>query len=575
LDTRELLMHLSKLENGLDNYSFSELNTREASKLKKSFESFKNGLEAKVFGANAPEPVQVFYKKESPKPKAQASMVANVSHEIRTPLNGIVGFIELLQETKLNPKQQQLVQAMHAASSNLTNIINELLEFSKLSSGHEVFENVPFHLKNLITEVAFLCETLITDKKVKLSVNLSKNLPESLMGDPSKLSQILLNLLGNAVKFVEQGKITLEVNVKSNEEEKVYIEFLVADTGIGIANDKLQYIFDSYKQAEDDTRMKYGGSGLGLSIVKEIVDRMDGLIAVKSALGAGTTFKVTLPFEKLQKQQNNLKHAQRPKKSKPKSLKDRKILVFEDNALNQQLMENRLRSWGCQPFITDNGIYGLQLLENHQFDLVLMDLRMPKMNGFQITECIRKSEHKHVKNIPVVALTADLSVTDKENCRKAGVTDYILKPYNADELQQMLQSLISETQVFSIKETPKTPLGNRKLPIANLNLLVEECMGEKDTVAELVQLFKRNIYEFIGNVRMHLNNNDSRGVGFAIHKIKSSLKMLEVHTLIQICDELGKASDAAATDALEQQYQNFLTEYPKVETTIDEALERL
>lgn len=573
MDTRELLMHLSKLENGLDSYSFSELNTKDASKLKKSFESFKNGLEAKVFGV--PTTVALTKEKVTEKSQEPTSMIANVSHEIRTPLNGIVGFIELLQETELDPKQRQLVQAMHAASSNLTNIINELLEFSKLSSGNEVFENVPFHLKNLITEVGFLCETLITDKKVKLTVDLDDNLPDNIMGDPSKLSQILLNLLGNAVKFVEKGKISLEASVKSNEKKKVYIQFLVADTGIGIANDKLQYIFDSYKQAEDDTRIKYGGSGLGLSIVKEIVDRMDGLIAVKSTLGAGTTFKVTLPFEKLSTQHQLTIPNKVPKKSKSKSLRDRKILVFEDNVLNQQLMENRLRSWGCQPFITDNGIYGLQLLENHQFDLVLMDLRMPKMNGFQITECIRKSKLEHIKHIPVVAVTADLSVTDKENCEKAGVTDYILKPYNADELQQMLQGLISGTRNMVARKSPKTIAGKKNRPLANLNPLIEECMGEKDTVAELVQLFKRNIYEFIGNVRMHLNNNDSRGVGFAIHKIKSSLKMLEAYSLLKICSDLTIASDSAATEALERHYQHFLDEYPKVEKTIDEALKRI
>ena len=566
-------MHLSKLENGLDSYSFSELNTKEASTLKKSFESFKNGLEAKVFGT--PTTVALTKEKVKEKPHEETSMIANVSHEIRTPLNGIVGFVELLQETELDPKQRQLVQALHAASSNLTNIINELLEFSKLSSGNEVFENVPFHLKNLITEVAFLCETLITDKKVKLTVDLDKNLPDNLIGDPSKLSQILLNLLGNAVKFVEKGKINLEVAMRSIEKKKVYIQFLVADTGIGIANDKLQYIFESYKQAEDDTRMKYGGSGLGLSIVKEIVDRMDGLIAVKSTLGAGTTFKVTLPFEKLSTQQQRTIPNKTPKKSRSKSLRDRKILVFEDNVLNQQLMENRLRSWGCQPFITDNGIYGLQLLENHQFDLVLMDLRMPKMNGFQITECIRKSKLEHIKHIPIVAVTADLSVTDKENCEKAGVTDYILKPYNADELQQMLQGLISGTQKMMVRKSPKSIVGKKNRPLANLNPLVEECMGEKDTVAELVQLFKRNIYEFIGNVRMHLNNDDSRGVGFAIHKIKSSLKMLEAYSLLQICSDLTLASDSAAGEALERHYQHFLDEYPKVEKAIEEALKRL
>ncbi len=574
LDTRELLMHLSKLENGLDRYSFTELNTNEANRLKKSFESFKNGLEEKVFGMPTPEPVEVSLKnkKVKSKPLEDHSMIAKVSHEIRTPLNGIVGFIDLLKETELSPKQQELIKALDTASGNLTDIINELLEFSKLASGHETFENVPFNLKNLITEVAFLCETLITDSQVELSVHLDKNLPEQLLGDPSKLSQILLNLLGNAVKFVEKGKISLEAVLKSDQQNRVYVEFLVADTGIGIANDKLQRIFESYKQAEDDTQLKYGGSGLGLSIVKELVDRMDGLIAVKSALGAGSTFKVTLPFEKTKKQDIAL--PKRPGKSVPRSLKHAKILVFEDNVLNQQLMENRLKSWGCKPFITDNGLYGLQLLENHEFDLVLMDLRMPKMNGFQITECIRQNRHDHIRTVPIIALTADFSIADKEYCKRIGITDYILKPYNADELQRTMQELIAEREKQSEREISQINIGQASALI-NLNLLYEECMGEKDTLTELIQLFKKNMYEFIGNVRMHLTNNDSRGIGFAVHKIKSSLKMLEATTLAQICSKLTEASDAAAYEALEKYYKQFLNEYPKVEEAIDIELNKL
>lgn len=565
-------MHLSKLENGLDTYSFTELNTKEANRLKKSFESFKNGLEEKVFGMPKPEPVEVSLKKTTTKPPEEHTMIAKVSHEIRTPLNGIVGFIDLLKETTLGPKQQELVNALDTASGNLMNIINELLEFSKLASGHDTFEKVPFNLKNLITEVAFLCETLITDSKVELCVHLDKNLPEQLLGDPSKLSQILLNLVGNAVKFVEKGKINLEAILKSDQQGKVYIEFIVADTGIGIANNKLQRIFESYRQAEDDTQLKYGGSGLGLSIVKEIVDRMDGLIAVKSALGAGSTFKVTLPFEKARQQ--DITSPRRPIKSVPRSLKHAKILVFEDNVLNQQLMENRLKSWGCQPFVTENGLYGLQLLENHEFDLVLMDLRMPKMSGFQITECIRQNKQDHIRNVPVIALTADLSITDREHCKKVGITNYILKPYNADELQRMMQELISESEKENKREISQITF-DQTSSIVNLNLLYEECMGEKDTLAELVQLFKRNMYEFIGNVRMHLTNNDSRGIGFAVHKIKSSLKMLEAKSLAQICGKLAEASESAAYEALEKYYKQFLNEYPKVEEAIDIELNKL
>lgn len=576
MNTRELLSQLSKLENGLDSFSFSELNTSEARKLKKSFASFKNGLEAKVFGDY--EEIEVDYQEVRPttiSKQEEHNVIANVSHEIRTPLNGIVGFIELLKETELNSSQLKLTTALGAASQNLMDVTNELLEFSKLASGREKFVSVPFNLNNLVNEVGFLCRTLITNKNIALDVVLDKNVPKNLTGDPSKLSQILLNLLGNAIKFVEKGKIELKVTLKNKEVNTSYLEFSITDTGIGIANDKLKQIFETYQQAEPDTQLKYGGSGLGLSIVKELVEKLGGCIAVKSRLGKGTTFKVILPFEtdSIQVKQENLRVEQHIVKKE--SLAGTKILVFEDNTLNQKLIENRLKTWGCDTFITDNGIYGLKLLENHHFDMVLMDLKMPGMTGFQITERIRNCVNIQIQNIPIIAVSADFSTVDKEKCDETGITDFILKPYNADELYNLIKHNLNETPSVKDVEIVSAPtVDNTQL--VNLDSILKECLGQTELLDELIRLFKQNIFEFIGKMKMHLQSNNVQGVGFAAHKIKSSLKMLETTTLSEICEQISegckKSSDHKSLNFL---YHQFLDEYPKVERQIDIEINKL
>lgn len=575
MDTRELLTHLSKLENGLDSFSFSELNSSEASKLKKSFTSFKNGLEAKVFGDY--ESIAVDYEEVKPSnlsKQNEHSIIANASHEIRTPLNGIVGFIDLLKETKLDSKQQELTNALSAASQSLMDITNELLEFSKLASGREKFVRVPFNLNSLVNEVGFLCRTLITNKDIVLNVALDTNVPKNLIGDPSKLSQILLNLLGNAIKFVEKGKIDLKVTFKSIEDHKTYLEFSISDTGIGIANDKLKKIFETYQQAEPETHLKYGGSGLGLSIVKELIEKQGGCIAVSSALGKGTTFKVILPFTQATQDLEQNKTTTLEKVTQNNSLEGTKILVFEDNTLNQKLMENRLKNWGCDTFITDNGIYGLKLLENHHFDLVLMDLKMPNMNGFQITERIRKSTNTKIQNIPIIALSADYSAIDKENCERTGITDFILKPYNAEELHGLISQNLNPIPETQDDSREQAPLATTKL--VNLDTILEECLGQTELLDELIRLFKQNIFEFIGKVKMHMQSNNLQGVGFAAHKIKSSLKMLDTTTLSEICEQISDVCKGNNdVKHLNYLYHQFLDEYPKVESQIAIEMKRI
>ncbi len=581
MNTRKLLTQLSKIEDGLDQFSFAELSASEASNLKKSFETFKNGLEKKVFGTNETETVIVDANKPPKKEKAvtESSLIANVSHEIRTPLNGIVGFVDLLQETKLTKKQRELVNALGMASNNLLTIINELLEYSKLSAGKENFASIEFNLKNLLNELGYLSQTLIVNKRIKFNLNIDKNVPEVIIGDPSKLSQVLLNLLGNAIKFVEKGAIDCSISLKSTKENEIRLGFEISDTGIGIAKEKLDKIFDPYLQAEQDTHLKYGGSGLGLSIVKKIVEQLKGSIAISSMVGVGTTFKLEIPYQVALKKQLKPLATKKSKLEKNKILKGTTILVFEDNLLNQKLIAGRLENWGCKTVVTDNGLYGLKILHNHNVDVVLMDLRMPGMSGFDITKAIRNTNKKDIKNIPIIALSADFSKSDKEQFELLGINDFILKPFKPDNLLEKIinnktkKMTEGETKIEIMEPINKADQLTQEL---NLDAVLEDCMGEIALLDELVVLFKRNIVEFIGKTKIHLLNDDFDGVGFTSHKIKSGLRMFKLSGLIEICEQMSLVCRSNRDiKHLNFLYEEFLKEYKHIEPLIELEIERI
>jgi len=577
LNTRKLLTQLSEIENGLDQFSFEALSASEASELKKTFESFKNGLERKVFGENNAETI-IVCNAENPKPKTaktESSLIANVSHEIRTPLNGIVGFIDLLQETKLSYEQQELVKALGSASNNLMTIVNELLEFAKLSSGKESFVSTAFNIKNLLNELGYLCKTLIVNTGIKFNLNIDKNIPEVIIGDPSKLSQILLNLLGNAVKFVEKGAINFTVYLKSTSSNQVLLGFDVGDTGIGIAEDKLEKIFDSYQQAEMDTYIKYGGSGLGLSIVKEIVEQLKGKISVTSALGCGTTFKLEIPYHTASQKQQQDKVI--PKINNAKALAGMTILVFEDNKLNQKLITSRLQNWGCKTIVTDNGLYGLKILKDYKIDVVLMDHRMPGMTGFEITKQIRSNSKKSIKNTPILVLSADFSTSDKAQFNALGINDFILKPFKpANLLEKILESKNRNTKKPENKTIHSMGTANTIAVAINLDAVLEDCMGQIELLDELVQLFKKNIFEFIAKTKLHILNNDFDGVAFTAHKIRSGLRMFKLEGLIETCEQMSLVCKSNKDiKYLNFLYEEFLKKYKTIEPQIELEIQRI
>lgn len=568
------------MEQSLHDFSFEELASEEAVELKKNFESFKKNLENKVFQPSASttfkDSNEVLEETELPQESNSERvdlnmLIARVSHEIRTPLNGIIGFTDLLREDEdLNNKQLEQVRAIQKASYSLMEIINELLEYSKLSVGAETFEMVNFNFRNVVGDVVYLCNTLVSDNDVHLNVVISKDVPDVLIGDPSKLTQVLLNLIGNAIKFVEKGRIDLRIQAKPSEENRTFLTFTIADTGIGISEENLKHIFDSFKQAETSTYTKYGGSGLGLSIVKQIIELLEGTIAVTSTLGEGTTFEFTIPY-KIGVTDTSTNDVDDHVEISPKErdiVHDMRILVFEDNLLNQRLIDQRLKTWGCKTYITDNAQYGLNILANHKIDVVLMDLKMPGMNGFEITELIRRFEKPGLPVIPIIALSADLSVQVREKCDACGINDFILKPYSSEEL---VQKLIENKKTMNTKLVIESQ--SNKMDLSGI---LEDCMGHMELLEELLVLYKQGALEFIGNVLIHLQNSDFEQIDFAAHKIKSGLKMMQSKRLFNIVEQIQECCQKDPDiKRLQFLYDSFLSEYPKAENSIDRAMNEL
>ncbi|MBA6315618.1 ATP-binding protein [Cellulophaga baltica] len=584
MKSNELLSYISDLESKLNSFSFEELTSDEAVRLKNSFQAFKEKIEAKTQKKERVDSVRrvkslngnLKKRKKAVTTSNEEQLIARVSHEIRTPLNGIVGFTELLSESSLTEDQSSHVQAIKGASNTLLNLINELLEYSKLTSGTAYFESVDFNFHNIVNDVCYLCETLIVNPKIDFNVTYSEAIPENLIGDPSKLSQVLLNLIGNAIKFVEVGSIHLTIDVVKKSKSKVVLDFSVTDTGIGIAADKLTTIFDYYKQASDDTQKNYGGTGLGLSIVKHIIASLNGEISVASELGVGTTFNFSLPYEIGQPKDfvsNVLVDEEILEQER--QVEKLNILVFEDNTMNQKLIQNRLNNWGCSNFITDDLTEGVAILEHYKIDVILMDLRMPVTSGYIVAKVIREHQNDRIKNLPIIALTADFSIKDKNLCAATGINDYLLKPFDSKVL---LQKITKNTNTFNQIDPMKSPQVISKINAVescnvNLSDVIDDCLGEVEMLEELVMLFKQNIVEFIGKTKVDLKNADIKGVQFNTHKIKAGLRIMRTDGLLRIAEQMHKV----CLDDQDFKYLNFLfdcfvKEYPVIESEIATAI---
>ncbi|WP_051929318.1 ATP-binding protein [Flavobacterium sp. 83] len=361
--------------------------------------------------------------------KSKQQFLSNMSHEIRTPMNGIIGFTNVILKTKLNDSQKEYINAIKESGDALIVLINDILDIAKVDSGKMTFEKLPLSLPVSIDTMLHLFEPKMKEKNLQLIKECAPDIPFRLIGDPMRLRQIILNLMSNAVKFTSSGKITISVKLLEEDTKKATVEFRITDTGIGVPKNRLAEVFNNFEQASAGISNSFGGTGLGLAIVKQLVELQGGTIIVNSEEGKGSTFGFVLSFEK-EDTSREIKpietvapiHEMPVKKNTNKGIK---VLVVEDIALNQLLIKIILLDFGYDVTIADNGKIAIEHLQENKFDIILMDLQMPEMNGFEATEHIREIMKS---KIPIIALTADVTSADVEKCKTVGMNDYVSKP---------------------------------------------------------------------------------------------------------------------------------------------------
>lgn len=367
--------------------------------------------------------------------KSKQQFLSNMSHEIRTPLNSLLGFTNVLLKSQLGKEQKDFVQAINTSGKSLNVLINDILDLAKVDAGRMTFENKPFEIRKSIRSILHSFYLKIKEKNLEIVKEFDSEIPLIVMGDSVRLNQIFLNLMSNAVKFTHKGKISVDLKLLKEDEDKVIIEFTVSDTGIGIAENKIDTIFNVFEQAEIGTANSYGGTGLGLAIVKQLIEFQGGNISLKSKPNKGSTFTFILPFGK-----TNMKAEEEIEELVLDSeIKNLNVLVAEDIELNQLLIKIILTDFGFKFDIVKNGKLAIEKLKDNQFDIVLMDLQMPEMNGFEATEHIRQEMKS---KIPIIALTADVTTADVSKCQSFGMDDYISKPINESMLYSKIIKLI-------------------------------------------------------------------------------------------------------------------------------------
>ena len=448
--------------------------------------------------------------------KAKQQFLSNMSHEIRTPMNAIIGFTKVVLKTELTDKQREYLTAIKLSGDTLIVLINDILDLAKVDAGRMTFEQIPFKLSASVSAMVHLFETKIQEKNLELVMEYDDRIPEVLVGDPVRLHQIILNLVSNAVKFTSEGSITVGVRMLVQDAEKVILEFAVTDTGIGIEQSKLGTVFDNFQQATSGTSRLYGGTGLGLAIVKNLVEPQGGTINVRSRVGVGSTFSFVLSFKKTLEKADAETGVSIELET---GFQDVKVLVVEDIALNQLLMKTLLEDFGFAMEVAGNGQIAIEKMATTAYDIVLMDLQMPVMNGFEATEHIRNVLKS---NVPIIALTADVTTVDVEKCKAVGMNDYISKPIDDkllySKIIKYLKSSGYEKEAAAEEAEEVEALPTALLTCVNFDYLRRVTKTDA-RMAEMIYLYLQEIPPLVQTMKNAIAATEWNALKLATHSI--------------------------------------------------------